>query len=488
MAGNKWVKILALIFANGVNYLIGFLTAPFLSRTLSLEDNGTYNQLILLVNLFVLLAQFGIVNIITVFFADKRYEQNVTFVTSLRVLFFSASFATLLFLSGVFYFHHLLNNPTLQNYIVVAAPVVFFQALGSGIIVILIYFDKVKTVSAYTVISNVVRIAGLFYCIVVLNSITALVVWFTIFTIIQNVILFMFIPKWLINRPYIYNKNLQYEMIQKAWPLLLTSILGVGTLYIDGFMVSGMLSVKDYALYRNGAIEIPFIATVYSSIASIMMPNFARLYSENRITDLLKEKRDVSRLIATIIFPVIIAFIVFSEELIPLYLSDKYYESYLVFAIYNLTTLIRVNDYQDLLTISGRSKTVLNINVLVFIYNIVANVFLLQMFGIAGGAIAFTSTVYLLVWLLVRASCLEFKVLVKEYIDYKSMFIMLFFSLSICILFKLLFPLFAYQNSVLLVFIGLSIFIPYLIYYRMNFIALDKLVDFVKSKMYDRKN
>ena len=58
-------------------------------------------------------------------------------------------------------------------------------------------------------------------------------------------------------------------------------------------MISNMLSVEDYAIYRNGAFEVPFIATLYGSIGAIVLQDVARLWNSKRNVDILELKKDV---------------------------------------------------------------------------------------------------------------------------------------------------------------------------------------------------
>lgn len=476
---DKWRKILTLIFANGVNYLIGFLTIPFLTRTLSFEDNGTYNQILLLVAFFLLLAQLGINQTITIFMADKRYTHQDVFRTSFRLLTWSGLITAGVFALGFFYFDAVLNNPLIKKYILIAVPALFFQILGSCVTIILVYLNKIRIVSMYTVVSNIIRIAGIFISIKFFESFELLIWWYVVFSALQTLCLLFFVPSD-VRSAGVFDASLCREMIVKSWPLLTTSLLGMGIFYIDGFIVSNMMSVKEYAVYRNGAIEIPFIASIYGSVSTIMFPNFARLQSANNTGLILAEKRNLSRTVAAVIFPIILICICFSDTLITWYLSQKYYQSFMVFAVYNFTTLIRVNDYQDLLAIRGRQKIILNVNIIAFIYNIAMNITLIHYVGILGAAIAYTSTVYLIGFLLAVFTAKTYQVKLKEYIDYISLLKMLAAGVAVCLLFRLI-PAQPHAVVYALMLLGCLLLI-YFIYLQMGFLPVRQLLGILKAK------
>ena len=70
---------LILIVANGINLLINFITLPFLSRALSYEDFGTYNQLVLVGSLIQMLFCLGIPSILNVIATQHKEDEKYIF-------------------------------------------------------------------------------------------------------------------------------------------------------------------------------------------------------------------------------------------------------------------------------------------------------------------------------------------------------------------------------------------------------------------------
>ena len=140
---------------------------------------------------------------------------------------------------------------------------------------------------------------------------------------------------------------------------MLTGVFGYGILYFDGILIAALMPIKEFSIYRNGAIEIPFLSTIYVSVSSVILPEMSRLANENKMDELLALKRKASLNVATLIFRVVFYFIMNGEFLIKTYLSEKYIESAIVFSLYNITTLARITDYHDVFTITGNANKLL---------------------------------------------------------------------------------------------------------------------------------
>ena len=101
-------------------------------------------------------------------------------------------------------------------------------------------------------------------------------------------------------------------------------------------------------------------------------------------------------------YPILIFLIFFARDLITLYLSEKYSASAIVFAIFNLTLLIRINDYEDVIIASKKSYLLFKYYTIGFVFNFIAAWLLIKNFGYAGGAVSVVASILLI-------SILEFR-------------------------------------------------------------------------------
>ena len=68
-----------------------------------------------------------------------------------------------------------------------------------------------------------------------------------------------------------------------AVPLGAASIVGATTLTIDRLLISWKYTAADFAVYRNGAFELPFFALFAASIFPVLLPEMARMTRPSRV-------------------------------------------------------------------------------------------------------------------------------------------------------------------------------------------------------------
>jgi O-antigen/teichoic acid export membrane protein len=255
---------------------------------------------------------------------------------------------------------------------------------------------------------------------------------------IQAVFYFYFIPAAYKKDILLFDPGILKKIAEYGLPMMFTGILGMGILQVDGIFIGKFLGLKDFAIYRNGAIEFPLAGIIFSSLVSVSVPYYLKLKEESGMDEVLKTKRRISQLSATIIFPLSIYLFFFSDFFVKAYLSEKYILSAPIFAWYNIALLVRFNDYQDLLIIHGKTKQLFYINLITFIICVVSNYFLIKNFGLTGAIISFLLNLYLIAILLLMFTKGSLKLSLNKYQNWSSIFTILFVSVFVgAVLFRL---------------------------------------------------
>jgi O-antigen/teichoic acid export membrane protein len=270
-------------------------------------------------------------------------------------------------------------------------------------------------------------------------------------------------------RPHL--SNIKY-IIRLSYPYLGMSIIGYSILFAGAIIISNQLGAKEFAIYRNGAIEIPFFATLYSSITSIAMPRIVQLTNTGKIQELMILKRKISNTVAALIYPVVFFCIINGNVFMKLYLGDKYISSGIIFSIYNIVLLFRINTYSDILTIRKKPNKIIIPNLIALLVTLTGTFVLVYLLGIKGAAIAFIISLMLLSAQLIYNSCKEIGISIYQYFDYikpgKIALISLVFSLISV----------PFLKAELLSFAGISILyfiIVYLYVFKLNLVDQDSL-------------
>ena len=146
------------------------------------------------------------------------------------------------------------------------------------------------------------------------------------------------------------------------------------------------------------------------------------LFVPEMMPELLNLKRRVSNTVAFLIYPIVFFFIFNGEVFMELYLGNKYIQSGTIFSIYNLAVLIRINSYSDILMIIKKPMKIIGPNLISFGAGMILTFILLPVFGINAAAIAFVFAILILSFLLIRNSCKEIGIKIKEYFDFAYLF------------------------------------------------------------------
>lgn len=397
---SKIRKIGTLTIGQGINVLVNFLFLPYMARVLDYDAYGSYGQVILIQSLFVSLLSFGLPQIIYVYL-NKKLEEKEVLSSCLTAALGIGLFGALLLFLFAGQLSELLENPRISSLLRIFSISLLFVLPNQIITSFLVYQHRVKTTVKLSVFANLVKIALVVWAIQGYQSVS-LVFW----AILASQLLQFGIGMALISKSINLNFRFQLlkEQVKKGFPLGLTGILGAGILYVDGIMVSRFNGVEAYAIYRNGAIEVPLIATLYASIAAIVLPEVSKLFAESRFDEIVRLKRKVMTNTMMITYPILVFLLFNSDLIIRLYLGEKYAASAIIFSIFNLTLLMRVNDYHDILVAANKSRIILYHYVLVFSVNLILNLILIPRLGNIGAAIATVSSLFLFAYLLLRSS------------------------------------------------------------------------------------
>lgn len=457
---SRSVKVLALVFGNGINIFLGFLLVPYLSRALSYTDYGSYGQTLMVVGFMITMLGFGLDKVLYADLADDEIPSGNAIKSNAMISFLFGLGGTVLVLIFAQFIANYLDNELLTNLILVYGFSIPFQLLFKSFTATLIYHGLVKETVRINVLTNMLRLAFIFIFVQVFYSLIAIFAALVLIPIIQALWSYLTIPSSMLENGKV-SKSLMGDQISVGIPLGLTVIIGTVFKVTDGFMVSKLLGVDTYALFRNGAIQIPIIASLYASVNTIILPDVSKMFGKGQKKEIAALKTKALINTAAIIYPVILFFVLFSGELIPLYLSEKYAASYLVFAIFNCILFLRVTAYTDIYIASKRNNLLPKKFLITSILNLGFNYFFIQYWGMEGAAVATLLSYFILVSLLLKDGVKILDTTIHELVPFKRLGILFFGTLSLMACLKLIFH--AVDNLWLIPPIGLFYFLT--VYY-----------------------
>lgn len=469
MGNSRTSQVLFLTIGNGVNILINFLMLPYLVRTLSYEDYGSYGQVLIVTGFLQTIFTFNLNQVSNLYLARNENTIQEVFSTLMRISFVFTLFSLVILFLFAPILEYSFENPKIDRLLYLSSIYLFSQVPLPILMSVMIYIGKAKHQTKLLIISNLIKVALIFISIHVFNSVEILVISLGIAGILQLLMYYFSVPD-TIRSLTAFNKPLSKEIIKTAAPLTLSAVVERSVFFIDGVMISTMLTTTDYALYRAGAFEVPFIAGIYGSISAIVMPEVARLYVSGDLKNIIQLKNKAIISTAFIIYPILVFLLFFSKPLVSSYLTENYVMSALVFSIFNLSLLIRINDYQDVIVIAGKTKFIFYNIIWLVSLNLVLNYLFVSFFGIIGSAAAFIIFLFVFAIVLSKKQAKILQCSVYDLFDFLSFFKIIGIAVLFNILIYLLYH-FCFQHVLFLVGIApVYLALVYYIVYKVRII------------------
>lgn len=460
---NKAVNVLLLTISQGVNVLLLFLFTPYLVRALEKNIYGTYLQTLLIADIVSILTSIAIVQLAMMLFSNikKNFENSlktvILFTLGGGIIGAGICFLFSYFAPGIF------GNNLIGTYLQIFAISIIGSKLNFVLNQAMIKVGKTQFLMILSICSNFIKLCLALVAIKVYHSVHLLLLIYAIEPITSSLLQLLVLRKMRLLGGT-FDPTLIKEIFSIGFPIYLVEILGNSYTYIAGFIISIHLNEEQYAVYRNGSIELPIIGVLYATISTIFMADMSVSVQLNKFAAVAEMKKKIITTTAIVLYPVAIFFIFYSKEFILLYMSEKYVDSYKVFIVFCFALLIRFQNYTDVLILLKKSKYVL-LSFLVFIVcNISLNLILSKSFGILGCAVATIFSVYILAFMQLHIVIRQLKVAYKDYIEVDKLLKIVGISVLIIGISKLIFM---YLNiSILASFILAGITtLPILLFY-----------------------
>ncbi|MCT4581704.1 MAG: oligosaccharide flippase family protein [Flavobacteriales bacterium] len=471
-------NVTTLVFGKGINIIINILFLPFLARTLSIAEYGDYGQTILVVDVIKMLFSGGLASIVFVYLSNNRNNKQV--ISSNYYLGITLGVIACVLLIG---FSELIglsfNNENIPFYITLYSFSVIFSIPATTLSSVLIFYKKVPLYTKTLVLINTLRLILLFIAIQFFSSLKLVFIFLSLLELIKFILLTA-ILKSRLSKDYLTKVKAGVEQLKTGVYLNFANILGFLTLATDSIMISLFKNEESFAIYKNGAFEVPLISVLYLSISQLFLPKITQHFSNDKLDTIANIKKKLSLNIAAIVYPFCIFFITFSSDFITLYLSEKYIDSALIFTIFNLSLLMRIYDYLDVLIASKNTKKILYLQIFAILFNLVLNAFFIYYFDIKGAAIATIITLFIYAFIALKMNANILKTKLTAIIDLPKILFTLLIA-SLCILPFLWITI---SDNIFIDFSFKFLYFPltYFLLYQRNFID-EKIVTFFKQKL-----
>jgi O-antigen/teichoic acid export membrane protein len=436
-----------------ISLIISMISAMFLSHFRTLEEYGTYSQLLIVINIFTTIFMLGLPTSINFFLASaKSDEEKQKFISIYYTLSTILSFITglILVLSTKLIVRYF-NNTLIIDFMYILAIYPWTKIILSSIENIYIIYDKTEQLMIFRIFNSILLLI--------------IILFVEIFNLSFNTYMFLFITVESIFALRVYsiaNKlcgrirlGFDSDLIKKIFifsiPLGLSSVLGTLNIELDKLMIGRLLNTEQLAIYTNAAREMP-LTIISSSITAILMPQLVKKIKNNEMNEAI----DLWGTTATLSYLFICFFatglFVYAKDVISLLYSDKYLPGLSVFRIYTIVLLLRSTYFGIILNSMGNTRLIFYSSLASLVLNVVLNYLFYRIFGFVGPSIATFVSIFLVACFQLIATCKITNVKFKKILPW---FDFIYITVINCImgimfyLIKVMIPLDVYTGEII---------------------------------------
>jgi len=415
---NRTAKTLILASGQGTTALVSLLIAGILSRLFDKTEYGTYRQVLLVYQFAAPLLILGLPQALFYFLptANKRLRgillENLLLLGSTGLLF-----SLFLACGGNHWIASRFNNPALVQALLVFSPYPVLFLPTMSVAAVLVTQDKHLRSAVFMTVSRlftlVFVVGAAFYFRTVIAAVAATVLAAAVVLGPALWLMWNAVPP----SSARVTKAGVVEQLKYSVPLGLGGMLGTISLGMGKILVSAMRSTEEFAVFSNGAIEIPLIYMITGSAAAVILPEMTKYFQSGNPEAALGLWQRAGVKSALILLPVAALLYVLAPEVMTILYSKAYIGSAVVFQVFLLLLPVRVIQFGVMFQSMGRSDQVLIRSMVSLPMHVVFSYVLIQRFGIVGAAVGPVIVVYLismgwnLVWICRQCSVKYSKVL-----------------------------------------------------------------------------
>ena len=477
---NNGKKTILMLVSNGSQQATTIILLYFLARILNKSDYATFSQGDLIVKTLIPIFIIGIPITISIYLSKINcIKQELVYIrNSTKILLLCGIAGSILLILFGNNIAKAYNNSELNSYRYLLSFYLFFEIQNSITPNFLIVTNQNKKLAIYTIIISILKVT--------LIMIVLLMVYLVYYLFVVLVIVSLIKYTYLKYQIYIRYKSINTSEISKEFKrselkaqflfaiiIGFTQIIGKISDLLDRNMVSWLFTPTEYAVFANGAMEVPFIGLVAGSISAIFLPEFTRLVKSKDDLIILEKWKYTIVISAVFILPIMFVLFLFKEGFITMIYSSRYLESTSIFQIYLLKIPAALATYSTLLLAKGKNKIIMYNTLFALVLNIVLNLLLMKLLGIKGAAIATVISFYFLAFLQLFQITKSYHIKFAKAFPFKEVIIICFVGMLTYVTFYFIKLNFSFTNIINLVIYGSLMYFANLI--LLNLLGIIKL-------------
>lgn len=387
-AGSLGGDVVKLTGMRVLSAAISLITAMLLSRFSTLEEYGTYSEILLVANLASSIFMLGLPNSVNFFLGkaiDDRERRDFLAVYYLLSTTLGALSGLVLVLSLPL-IESYFGNANISSFWYLVATLPWANIILSGIDNVLVASRKANTLLAFKVPYSLALLGAVLLAEVFGLGFNGYMALFAGVQVIFGLGVYAIVPRVAGALKLRLNLGAMRTVLAYSIPLGLASSTGLITVQFDKLLIGISHSVEEMAVYTNASREMP-VSLVAASLTAVVMPVIVRLLSRGQVYDSVRLWGRATLLGFGAISFVALGLFVFAEDALTLLYSEKYTAGATVFRVYALVLFFRATYFAMFLSATGRTRTVLWTSLLTLGMSITLGLAGLWLLGFPGPAL-----------------------------------------------------------------------------------------------------
>lgn len=392
---SRTTKVMALSLGSALSMVAGMLLSMVAARHLSKHDYATVRQTFLVYEFAAPLLILGLPNALYYFLPRNESDRRGVLIDNLAVLaILAVPFALFLLLGGQALLAGRFDNASLHRTLPWLAVYPLLMTPIAAMTAAMVVAGQVRTLAIYNVVASLaLALAGIVAILLTRSYGAPVLARIAVPAVALPVGLWLMFrahpgrwraPRW----------TSMWETLSYAAPLGLATLLGTLTMQLHAVVVAALCTPEQFAIYINGAVEIPVIGIVAGSITTVIFADMAAACARGNKMEALRLFRVASHRSACILMPTMCFFAVASETFIVFLFSAAYQDSTLPFLIYLAVLPARIVVWGAAMMALGMSREILLRSVLDLVINAAFCFVFVKAFGYVGAAIGLAATLY----------------------------------------------------------------------------------------------